>query len=80
MRKTLLLLLLIAGSIVGQAPARVPANVAQANLAQLMRGIRVHNSNVIFVAQSQNPAEIKPAKIQRSPQIPWRALMGSGGG
>jgi hypothetical protein len=34
---------------------------APANLAQLMRGIIYPSSNVIFAAQTQNPAEIKPA-------------------
>lgn len=33
----------------------------QANLAQLMRGILFPSSNVIFAAQSTNPADMKPA-------------------
>lgn len=32
-----------------------------ANLGQLMKGILYPNANVIFAAQSQNPAEVKPA-------------------
>jgi len=32
-----------------------------ANLGQLMKGILYPNSNVIFAAQSQNPADVKPA-------------------
>jgi hypothetical protein len=32
-----------------------------ANLAQLMKGIIYPASNVIFAAQSQNPADVKPA-------------------
>jgi hypothetical protein len=50
-----------------QAPAAASAKGAQAphvyaNLAQLMRGILFPNSNVVFFAQSQNPADVKPAK------------------
>src|SRR5215831_21412138 len=48
----------------GAAPARgaVASNApASANLSQLMKGILYPNSNVIFAAQSQNPADIKPA-------------------
>ena len=39
------------------APARNPAT-----LAQLMKGILFPNSNVIFFAQADNPAEVPPAK------------------
>lgn len=44
-------------------PSAKGASVAAppANLAQLMRGIVYPASNVIFAAQTQNPAEIKPA-------------------
>jgi hypothetical protein len=41
------------------APA--PSQRAVANLSQLMKGILYPSSNVIFAAQSQNPAEVKPA-------------------
>jgi len=50
------------------APARPPAapgarapKVA-ANLGQLMKGILYPSSNVIFAAQSENPADVPPAK------------------
>jgi hypothetical protein len=33
-----------------------------ANLLQLMRGILYPASNVVFAAQSDNPADVKPAK------------------
>jgi len=33
-----------------------------ANLGQLMKGILYPNSNVIFAAQDQNPADVKPAQ------------------
>jgi len=53
----------LAGTLMAQpAPAkRAPATRPPANLAQLMRGIIYPSSNVIFAAQTQNPAEIKPA-------------------
>ena len=40
--------------------APTPRN--QATLAQLMKGIVYPNSNVIFFAQSENPADVPPAK------------------
>jgi hypothetical protein len=70
MRKAAWFFTLIAGAVVqvasGQAPGRGPgrggAAATQATLAQLMRGILFPSSNVVFAAQSQNPAEVKPAK------------------
>ena len=58
-----------------QSPARVPAPASKArpasaaapsqhpvaNLSQLMKGILYPASNVIFAAQSTNPADVKPA-------------------
>jgi hypothetical protein len=50
------------------APAKVKRTASAqapqvyANLAQLMRGILFPNSNVIFFAQNDNPADVKPAK------------------
>src|SRR5262245_39583685 len=47
------------------APARGGAagssGGVNANLGQLMKGILYPNSNVIFAAQTQNPAQVKPA-------------------
>jgi hypothetical protein len=46
------------------APARGAATSSapvMANLGQLMKGIIYPASNVVFAAQSQNPAEVKPA-------------------
>ncbi|PYS56339.1 MAG: hypothetical protein DMG13_00105 [Acidobacteria bacterium] len=45
------------------APQKEPGSAAQvhANLRQVMRGILFPNSNVIFAAQSTNPADVKPA-------------------
>jgi hypothetical protein len=47
----------------GTAPAagRGATSAPTATLAQLMKGILYPSSNVIFAAQSQNPAEVKPA-------------------
>jgi hypothetical protein len=51
-----------------QAPARVagrgatPAAQVDATLGQLMKGVLFPNSNVIFFAQSQDPAKVPPAK------------------
>ena len=52
-----------------KAPARAPSRPSTtaaapkvyANLAQVMRGILFPSSNVIFYAQSKDPAEVKPA-------------------
>ncbi len=43
------------------AAPRAPTQV-YANLAQLMRGILFPNSNVVFAAQGDNPADVAPAK------------------
>lgn len=46
-------------------PARATATNSspiRANLLQLMRGILYPASNVIFAAQNDNPAEVRPAK------------------
>ena len=65
----------------GSAPARqVPAT-----LAQLMKGILYPSSNVIFFAQGENPADIKPAKDPATATDPltsaygkWEAVENSG--
>jgi hypothetical protein len=38
-----------------------PRYRVQGNLAQVMRGILYPSSNVIFAAQNENPADVKPA-------------------
>ena len=53
-----------------QSPAQVPAPIraaalkpaVEATLAQLMKGILSPSSNVVFAAQSENPADVPPAK------------------
>ena len=59
--------LALVGAAAAQAPARgrgaTPAQAARVhgNLAQVMRGILYPASNVIFAAQSTDPATVKPA-------------------
>ena len=63
-----------------QAPARPAAQTAArpaANLAQLMRGILFPNVNVIYAAQNQDPATIKPAD---DPTTSINPLTGTWGG
>lgn len=72
MRRTAMIALVLSGLIWtgpfgrAQAPARPagpgPRAQVEATLGQLMKGILYPNSNVIFAAQSDNPAEVKPAK------------------
>ncbi len=59
-------------------PAAVAATAhREGNLAQVMRGILLPNSNVIFFAQSNDPAAVKPAA---SPADSTDALSGTYGG
>lgn len=39
----------------------VQSNLVQSNLVQLMRGVLFPNANVVFFAQDDNPADVKPA-------------------
>jgi cytochrome c553 len=71
-----------------QAPAKGPATAAKAKattarpaalpatLAQLMKGIFFPSSNVIFLAQSQNPAEVPPDKDPPSAVNPLASSYG----
>jgi len=63
MKFSVLIATCLARTLIAQAaPAKAaPPPRPPANLAQLMRGIIYPSSNVIFAAQTQNPAEIKPA-------------------
>jgi hypothetical protein len=62
------LLTFVVGPLDAQTPAKAPgrggtpAPQVEENLAQLMRGILFPNSNVIFFAQSEDPAKVPPAK------------------
>jgi hypothetical protein len=59
---------ILAGGSAAQTPApgpgrgRGPAFEVYATLAQLMKGILFPSSNVVFAAQSNNPADVPPAK------------------
>jgi hypothetical protein len=84
------------GSAAAQAPGRGPTPAPakgstaapmpiQANLRQLMKGILFPNSNVIFAAQDQNPADVPPAKDPSTATNPlassygkWEAVENSG--
>lgn len=78
-----------------QAPAQSPATARRAapaaapqvyaTLAQLMKGILYPSSNVIFAAQSENPADVKPAQDPSTATNPlansygkWEAVENSG--
>src|ERR1700722_3854880 len=73
--------------VAAQAPATQSAKPAarsvsatahpEGNLAQVMRGILLPNSNVIFFAQSNDPAAVKPAA---SPADSTDPLSGTYGG
>ena len=58
------------------APAPSAGQV-QSNLLQVMRGILFPNANVIFAAQSVNPAEVKPAD---DPSLATDPIAGTYGG
>jgi hypothetical protein len=59
------LILLSCSGVDSTTPQAPPAAAGSAqvhgNLAQVMRGIQFPSSNVIFAAQSTNPADVKPA-------------------
>jgi hypothetical protein len=59
-----------------QTRARQGTTQVQANLAQLMRGILLPNSNVVFFAQSNNPADVKPAADPSSATDPLASTYG----
>ena len=67
------------------AKAPVLARQVPATLAQLMKGILFPNSNVIFFAQGENPADVPPAKDPATAINPvasaygkWEAVENSG--
>ena len=75
----------------GAAPAQAkgkaaaPAGQTPAKLSQLMKGILYPNANVIFAAQSTNPADVKPEKDAATAVNPlasaygkWEAVENSG--
>ena len=56
--------------------ATAPARPVQANLAQLMRGILLPASNIIFFAQGSNPADVKQAADPSSATDPLASTYG----
>lgn len=58
------------------APARTAAARVDATLNQLMRGILFPNSNVIFAAQSDNPADVPAAKDPATSTNPLASTYG----
>lgn len=59
-----------------QKTTAAPAGQVQANLAQLMRGILLPASNIIFFAQGNNPADVKPAADPSSATDPLASTYG----
>jgi hypothetical protein len=68
MRKTVLsVLFVVAASVLAlhaQAPQTSASQEVHANLNQLMRGVLYPAANVVFFAQSENPADVKPVPGQ----------------
>lgn len=68
MRKTALALLFVlpmAGrSLMAQTGSATATQTVYANLNQLMRGVLYPAANVVFFAQADNPAQVKPAAGQ----------------
>jgi hypothetical protein len=91
-RVILTLSVLTATSAIGvsraQTPAKAPATAPKggaasalkpevhATLAQVMKGILYPASNVIFAAQSDNPADVKPAKDPATATNPLESAYG----
>ena len=61
----------------GPPPTAAATAQAPANLAQLMRGILYPASNVVFAAQSDDFAKIKPAKDPATATDPIQSTYGS---
>src|SRR5580765_2446941 len=51
-------------SLMAQTPPTTAAQEVKANLNQLMRGVLYPAANVVFFAQSENPADVKPVPGQ----------------
>jgi cytochrome c556 len=61
---------------VGASAAQAPRPQVQATLGQLMKGILYPASNVIFAAQNDNPADVKPAKDPSAATDPLQSSYG----
>jgi cytochrome c553 len=51
-------------SLPAQTPSTIPPQEVHANLNQLMRGVLYPAANVVFFAQTENPADVKPVPGQ----------------
>src|SRR5215831_10412090 len=51
-------------TLLAQTPSPPPPQEIHANLNQLMRGVLYPAANVVFFAQSENPADVKPVPGQ----------------
>src|SRR5579872_2348492 len=64
-RLTLSLILAASGlSLTAQSPPTAATPTVYANVNQLMRGVLYPEANVVFFAQADNPAEVKPVPGQ----------------
>jgi hypothetical protein len=66
-------------SLMAQEPPTIPNQEIRANLNQLMRGVFYPAANVVFSAQSDNPADAKPNAGQ-DPSMATDPLMSTFGG
>ena len=65
-----------AAPVPARGGAAAPSGRVYANLGQLMKGILFPNSNVIFAAQNQNPAGVKPASDPATATDPLASTYG----
>jgi hypothetical protein len=82
MRKTVLTLSLLAAfglSLAAQTPSTPAVQEVRADLNQLMRGVFYPAANVVFFAQADNPADVKPA-IGQDPSMATDPLTSTFGG
>ncbi len=82
MRRTALALsfMLAASALsLAQTSSTSPAQEVHANLNQLMRGVLYPAANVVFFAQADNPADVKPA-IGQDPSMATDPLASTFGG
>src|SRR5262245_23520076 len=73
------IIILIGGCTNSQAPPPTPGTAGgqvSGNMAQLMRGILFPASNVVFAAQDQNPADVKPADDPSTAINPLQSTFG----
>jgi hypothetical protein len=82
LRKVLVLSLMLAAfglSLMAQTPSTNSAQEVHADLNRLMRGVLYPAANVVFFAQADNPADVKPNTGQ-DPSMATDPLMSTFGG